>query len=184
MAGPARRSAEADGASAIAAVRIGRIARPHGVRGGLRVALDNPESTTLETAKRVLVEADGEQLEYLIKAASRAGRTAMRLELAGVDTWEAAEALRGAIVCVATANLPPERANEFYDFRAIGCAVRTLDGRSLGTVIEIFGTSANDVLVVRDGASEVLIPVIADVIKQMDFDRHIITVDAIPGLLD
>ncbi len=100
-------------------------------------------------------------------------------------TRETAEALRGAIVLIATADLPPESAGEFYHYRAIGCEVRTTDGSLIGKVTGIFPTGANDVLAVaNDEGPEVLVPVIADVIKQLDFDRRVITIEALPGLLD
>lgn len=165
-------------------VRVGTIARPHGLRGALRVKLDNADSATLQSVARVLLDCHGAQREYRVRTATRAGRNAMRVELEEVATCEAAEALRGATVFVAEAALPPPGEGEFYDFRAIGCEVVTIDGRRLGTVVEIFATGANDVLVVRDGAAEVLIPVIADVVKSLDFAARRIAIDALPGLLD
>ena len=174
----------ADVSTEIPLLRIGRVARPHGLRGALRIALDNPASTALDTVKRVFLENEAAPREYALKSAIHMGRSALRIELEGLDNCDAAENLRDATVMVATADLPPESIGEFYNFRAIGCEVHTLEGRCLGIVAEIFATGANDVLVVRDGSSEVLLPLIADVVKQMDFDRHVITIDAIPGLLD
>lgn len=167
-----------------ALVRVGKVARPHGLRGAVRVALDHPGSDTLEVVARVFLERDGMPREYRVRAAVRAGRAAIRVELEGVTTCTAAEALRDATVLVAEEELPAPRADEFYDFRAIGCEVITMDGRRLGVVAEIFPTGANDVLVVRDGAREVLIPVIADVVKRLDFAARRIAIDPIPGLLD
>jgi 16S rRNA processing protein RimM len=176
--------AGADVSSELSLLRIGRVARPHGLRGALRIALDNAASTTLETVKRVFLESAAPPREYGLKSAIRMGRNALRIELDGLNNCDAAESLRGATVMVATADLPAESSGEFYNFRAIGCEVRTLGGHRLGIVAEIFATGANDVLVVRDGSSEVLVPLIDDVVKQMDFDRHVITIDAIAGLLD
>ncbi len=165
-------------------VRVGKIARPHGLRGAVRVTLDNADSSTLEAVERVLLDHGGTRREYGVRTAARAGRNVMRVELEGVATCEAAEALRGAIIFVAETALPPAGEDEFYDFHALGCEVVTVEGRRLGVVVEIFATGANDVLVVRDGAAEVLIPVIADVVKSLDFAARRITIDAIPGLLD
>ena len=165
-------------------VRVGKISRPHGLRGALRVTLDHADSATLEVVDRVFLEYGGTHHEYAVRTAARAGRNAMRVELAGVATCDAAEALRGATLFVAEEELPPTREDEFYDFRAIGCEVITTEGRRLGTVVEIFATGANDVLVVRDGAAEVLIPIIADVVKSLDFAARRIAIDALPGLLD
>jgi len=166
-------------------IRIGRISRPHGLKGGLRVILDHPESSTLESTHRIFLQSSGgTNCEYSIQAARPLGHRAVWLKLAGIETCEAAEELRSQTVLIEEADLPPASADEFYDYQAIGCEVVTTDGQPLGTVMEIFGTGANDVLVVRSSGREVLVPVIADVIKGMDFDARRITIEAVPGLLD
>jgi 16S rRNA processing protein RimM len=165
-------------------VRIGKIVRPHGLRGAVRVSLDNAASTILDAVERITVDSAGAPREYRIRNLSSAGRGVTRIELEGVTTYEAADALRGAILLVTEEDLPPADEGEFYDFRAIGCEVVTTAGRRLGTVVETFATGANDVLVVRDGAVELLIPVIADVIKNLDFAARRIAIEAVPGLLD
>jgi 16S rRNA processing protein RimM len=165
-------------------VRVGKISRAHGLRGALRVTLDHANSVTLQTVGRVFLECDGGTRAYALRTAARIGRNAIRLELEGVTTCEAAEALRGVTVFVSQEELPAAGVDEFYNFRAIGCDVITTEGHRLGTVAEIFETGANDVLVVRDGATEVLIPVIADVVKSLDFVDRQILIDVLPGLLD
>jgi len=165
-------------------VRVGRIGRPHGLNGSVVASLDQPESTTLKAARQIVLEHDDGWRVYTIRTVQKLGHRGVRLTLDGVETCEAAEGLRGRAVLVAERDLPTPQTNEFYDFRAIGCAVVTTDGRRLGTVAEIFATGANDVMIVREGAREVLIPVIADVVKQLDFTARQITIEALPGLLD
>jgi len=165
-------------------LRVGLVARPHGLRGALRINLDNLGSESLQVVRRVWLEIDGMRHSYQIHSATPVGRGTMRVQLDSITTIESAEALQGATVLVAQADLPVLRDGEFYDFRAIGCEVVTVTGRRLGVVAEIFPTGANDVFVVRDGASEVLVPDIADIVKSLDFDAHRIVVDEVPGLLD
>ena len=73
---------------------------------------------------------------------------------------------------------------EFYYYEAIGCEVATTDGRRLGVIEEVIATGANDVWVVRDGAVEVLVPVIENVVKSIDLEARRMVVEAVPGLLD
>ena len=81
-------------------------------------------------------------------------------------------------------DLPPKAPGEFYYYEAIGCAVTTTDGRLIGVIEDVFATGANDVWVVRDGATEVLVPVIENVVKSMDLGARRMVVEAVPGLLD
>ncbi|HYB92452.1 MAG TPA: ribosome maturation factor RimM [Candidatus Binataceae bacterium] len=165
-------------------VRIGRISGAHGLKGALRFSPDDPDSTALSRIHRVTLELRGESREYEIASASRSGPTSMRITLSGVNDAAAAEALKGAIVTLSRDDLPPPAAGEFYYFDAIGCDVFTTDGRRIGAIEDVFPTGANDVWVVRDGPREVLVPVIADVVKEMNFAARRVTIEPVPGLLD
>jgi 16S rRNA processing protein RimM len=108
----------------------------------------------------------------------------MRVMLEGVTDANLAEPLKGKNVFADERDLPPPAEGEFYFRDAIGCEVFLTDGRRIGTIEEIIATGANDVFVVRDEGKEVLVPVIADVIKEIDVAARRVVIEAIPGLLD
>jgi len=64
---------------------------------------------------------------------------------------------------------PPEGAH--YRFELVGLRVRTRDGSHLGTVADVFATGSNDVIVVRGGKREILLPYLADVVLTIDRER-------------
>jgi 16S rRNA processing protein RimM len=165
-------------------IRVGQISGTHGLRGGLRVRLDNPDSDALENLRSLNLAVGGANQVYEVAGFQRANRGAARLTLIGVDSIEKAEALRGAEVMVPAEELPEPSDREFYYFQAIGCEVTTTGGQRIGTVEEVFSTGANDVLVVRDAGHEVLVPAIEDVVKSIDLEARTIVVEPIPGLLD
>ena len=165
-------------------VAFGRIAGVHGLQGALRVRADNPESANLDLIKRLFVERDGALVEHRVRSFARAGGGSLKVHLDGIDTIEKAQGLRGKDLYIAGEDLPSPAANEFYYFQVTGLRVDTTDGRSLGRIEEVFFNGANDVWVVRDGASEILIPVIEDVVRRIDLAAGVAIVEAIPGLLD
>ncbi|MHB8382254.1 MAG: ribosome maturation factor RimM [Candidatus Binataceae bacterium] len=165
-------------------IRVGRIAGAHGLSGALRMRPDNPDSQAFDRAARVTLELGAERREYELIGASRVGGGMTRLILRGPSDADQAEALKGAVVMVAAAELPAAALGEFYYYQAVGCEVTLTDGRPLGIVAEVLSTGANDVLVVRDGTKEILVPVIADVVKAMDLEARRIVVEPVPGLLD
>jgi 16S rRNA processing protein RimM len=165
-------------------IGVGRVAGTHGLKGALRVRCDNSDSTVLQSVTRVFVEASSGVREYALAGVARLNRNHLKIALEGVNDVNAAEALRGGSVMVAVADLPQLRPGEFYYFQAIGCEVILTDGRRLGVIEEVFATGANEVWVVRRDGSEVLVPVIEDVVKAMDFQRRRVTIEPIPGLLD
>lgn len=182
-AGTARRSLI--GPTADGFLRVGYIAGSHGLHGALRVRTDDPGSTTLGAVGRMFVEsAAGDRREFKVLGSSALSAGNQRVVLEGIGDADAAEALRGGAVMVAAADLPPLGAGEFYYFQLAGAEVMLTDGRRLGTIEDIMSTGAHDVWVVRDGAREVLVPVISDVVKAMDLAARRVTIEAVPGLLD
>lgn len=110
------------------------------------------------------------------------------LKLQGIDDANAAESLRNADLCIPLDSLAQLPADSYYMHDILGLRVLTLDGIYLGDVEDIITTGSNDVYVVKmpgaPASSQVLIPAIKDVIKQIDLQKHVIHIDPIPGLLD
>lgn len=165
-------------------VRLGYIAGPHGVRGSLKIKLDNSQSGVLDTLARLVLEHNGQLEQYELAAVEHLNRGLRKITLAGIGDAGRAAALRGAIAYAAAAELPAPAPGEFYYFEAIGCEVRLTDGRVVGRIEEIFSNGAHDVWVVRGGGREVLVPVIDDVVRATDWQARCVTIEAVPGLLD
>jgi 16S rRNA processing protein RimM len=172
-------------------IRIGRITGAHGLRGGLRFRPDYPQSESIQTIERIFLadgdtasEAAGNAPEYRIVGISQLGRGTVRLMLDGITDANLAEPLKGKNVFADERDLPPPAGNEFYYRDVVGCEVFLTDGRRIGIIEEIIATGANDVFVVRDADKEVLVPVIADVVKQIDVAACRVVIEAAPGLLD
>jgi 16S rRNA processing protein RimM len=170
--------------AAAGGIRIGIVTGAHGLKGAVRLRPDNPDSTVLAPGMRIMLEGPAGCEEHRIVRIARLGGGALRVELAGIGDIDSSTALKGRVVMIDAADLPAAKPGEFYYFQALGCEVITVDGWPLGSVAEIFHTGANDVMVVRDGAREILVPVIADVIRSIDLAARRITIDPIPGLLD
>jgi 16S rRNA processing protein RimM len=150
----------------------------------VRVLPHNPESSVvLEIPAVILTRADGSTHSRRVLAGRPHKRFAL-LQLEGVATAEDAEALVGCTVSVPRAQLPPPGPAAVYHVDLLGCAVRTTAGEALGTVAELIVTGSNDVCVVRGDGREHLIPLVADVIAEIDTRARTIVVHPLPGLLD
>ncbi len=150
----------------------------------MRVRPDNPDGSAFDHTARIYLDLNGAVAEHKVVEARRINPVALRIVLEGVDDPGAAEKLRGAAVLIAVADLPQTGPNEFYYFQVMGCEVITTEGLRLGVIDEVFSNGANDVWVVRNAKAEVLVPVIADVVKTIDLEARKITVEAVPGLLE
>lgn len=102
----------------------------------------------------------------------------------GIDNRSAAERLRGFEVWVRGQNLPPTGPNEFYYHELEGMEVVTVGGERLGVVAEVMANPGADILVVRDGEREFLIPMVQQFVKSVDRDSRRVCIEPIPGLLE
>jgi 16S rRNA processing protein RimM len=164
-------------------IALGQIVKTHATRGELRLRLFNPASTALAHGARVVLRRGAEQCERSVRAVRRHGQ-ALLVTLEGCESMSAAEALIGYELCVRQADLPPAATGEIYHYELVGMTVVTTAGAEIGTVSEVMSVPSNDVCVVRAGRREHLVPLIADVVKQLDRERRRIVIEPLPGLLE
>ena len=148
---------------------VGEITRPHGVGGALRVlpVTDFPDRL-LRLQEVTLVPPGGRPRSVAVEKAEPAGRFVV-MKLAGVDTPEQAETLRGATIEVPAADAVPLPAGQFYVFEIVGLRARTAAGEVLGEIVDVLRTGSNDVYVVRSsGGTETLLPAVEGVIERID----------------
>jgi len=163
-------------------VVVGRVIRPHGVRGELRVQPDTDFPQRLRTLPQAVLVTAERSTPVRVEAVRPAGE-AVLVKVAGIDSAEAAAAWRGAYLAVPPELAAPLPAGRHYVFDVLGLTVETEDGRVLGTVDEVLRTPAHDVYVVR-GAREVLLPAISSVVLQVDPAGGRMVVRPLPGMLE
>lgn len=168
---------------------VGRVAKAHGIGGELAVDVrtDDPYGRFAPgTALRTRARDKTERRFVVDSMREHGGRLLVRL--GGIASRDAAEALRGSLFIVDTADLPPiEDPDEFYDHQLEGLRVRTLAGREVGTVAEVLHTAAGEILSVRpsDGdGPEILVPFVSAMVTAVSLDAGLIEIDPPDGLLD
>ncbi|MBO6003557.1 MAG: 16S rRNA processing protein RimM [Aeriscardovia sp.] len=157
-------------------VRVGKIVKPHGVRGEVSFFLttDDPEGRLKKGAS--LVDGDGNK--YRVRAARQAG-TQTLLSLSGVDCRQKAEALRGKDL-FAEAGKSDENGIYYKDLP--GLKVELEGGEEVGTVSGVLETPQLLLEVDRSG-SKCLIPWVKEFVKQVDLEGGRIIMSLPDGLL-
>jgi 16S rRNA processing protein RimM len=162
-------------------VIIGKISGVHGVRGWLKVfSYTDPRENIFLYQPWLLGEgkrnADATWTEVKFDEHGKIGK-ALVVKFPGVDDRETAVQLIDRPVAVQRERLPKPASGEYYWVDLLHMEVVSQTGRHLGRVADIRATGANDVLVV-EGVKRCSIPFVMDeVIRQVDLDRAIITVD-------
>src|SRR5712691_4066699 len=149
-------------------VAVGEIVAAHALNGILRFRPYQPPAPSLAPGRTVMLEDATGRRPVRVTSAAPHGRGFVLLGLDGISDRTAAEAIVRARILVPADELPPAAADEFYWHEILGFRVETVGGAALGAIVDVFHTGTNDVWTVHDGTREVLIPVIADVVRVID----------------
>lgn len=164
-----------------AAVILGYVSRPNGLRGAVVIHSDPSMTDVIGDGLEVeLFPRQREPLHTRIRSAAPV-RGGVRVTLEHVHDRNAAEALVGATVRVARAALGLGE-DEFLDSDLVGLDVVASDGRRLGKLVEVIATGANDVYVTRsDDGREILVPAVPHAVLSVDLaaGRVIVAADAL-----
>lgn len=168
---------------------VGRVFRPHGVRGEVKVIPETDDPERLEGIETLFIGSSPEAaepvgVEIVRFQHVRQGITVI-VKLVGVDSREEAVALRDQSVYAREEDLPPLDEGEFFLHELIGLAVFAEDGGAIGTVDDVLSTPAHDTIVVRrDEGQDVLIPLVDEFVADIDLDEERIVIRPIEGLLE
>ena len=165
-------------------VLVGRVARPHGLRGQVVV---NPETDFVEDRFRPGAtfwtrSARGEEQLTVATARVQNGRPVIGFE--GFSSIEDVERLAGLDLRVPEEELQPLEPGTYYHHQLIGCAVETVAGERVGSVVRVDGGAAGSVLEVEGPRGEVLIPLAVEICVEIDVGMKRIRINPPEGLLD
>lgn len=162
---------------------VGEIVAPFGRVGEVKVRLETDFPERFARLPQVCLRWPNGEARLIAVEGARLHKGQILLKLRGVADIDAAETLRNALVQVRAEDAVRLPANEFYIHDLKGCEVVTETGRVLGTLTSVLHNSANDVYVIGSGKNEILLPVIRQVVREVDLTQRRIVVTPTPGLL-
>ena len=157
-------------------IEIGGVARAHGIRGEVVIVTHDPDSATLGEVTTIYV---GGVPRKIVRA--RDTQRGWLVELEGIATRTEAEGLRGQVVEVDRDALELGE-DDILLADLVGCAVRRVDGAAWGEIVAVDAGDYQDLLVIRDGDVERLLPLVDAFVKQIDVGARVVTVDPPPDL--
>lgn len=155
--------------------RIGVIVRPHGVHGAVKVEPLTDSSKRFRGLQDAFLEMHGEMRPVQLCVSSVAP-DAVILTVAGTETPEAANALRGAYLCVDRAHRVRLPKDTYFVTDLIGCETFDTDGNAFGKLTNVYETGANDVYEIANG--KLMVPALKRVLAKVDTDSGRIVFDA------
>ncbi|SEU45097.1 16S rRNA processing protein RimM [Nonomuraea wenchangensis] len=162
---------------------VGRIGRPHGVRGEVTVEVrtDEPERRFAVGAS---IATDPAGSGPLVVAGRRWHKGILLVMFEGVTDRDVAEDLRGTMLVIDSAEVEPTGdPDEFHDHQLIGLAVETVAGEPVGEVEDVLHHGQDLLVVRREGQDEALIPFVKALVPEVDLAGGRLVVDPPEGLL-
>ena len=170
-------------------VVVGRIGRPHGVRGlvTVEVRTDDPD---LRFVPGAVLVTDPPERGPLTVVDKRWHSGTLLLQLAGpggavYGNREDVDTLRNTRLLVPVSDLPElDDPDSYYDHELVGLAARLLDGSTLGEVTAVRHEGAELLVVRRTDGREVLVPFVQAIVPTVDVAAGHLVVDPPEGLLE
>ncbi|MET3960525.1 16S rRNA processing protein RimM [Marmoricola sp. OAE513] len=171
-----------------ATIVVGRIGKPHGIKGEVSVEprTDEPDrrfatGAVLKTDSRRPGAAGP---AHLTVAGTRWHSGRLLVRFTEIADRNAAEEARGTLLVIPLdPDERPEDPEEFYDHQLVGLTVVTTEGREIGEVREIVHGTAQDLLVIDADGRDVLVPFVSELVPEVDVTGGRIVVADRPGLL-
>jgi 16S rRNA processing protein RimM len=159
---------------------VGFLRRPHGLGGEIIMDLHTDFPERLKRGRKLLVSE--EHTPFTIQSV-REHQRGVLIKFNDVDSPEDAGKLRNQWVYVKSSDVPPLPEGQIYQHELFGFKVVDENDTTLGELVEIIETGANDVYIVRNGSGrELLLPAIPSVILDRDVVRRVLRVHLLEGL--
>lgn len=174
-----RSSTEVEGGERIL---VGRVRRPHGVKGAVMVESLTDRPQRFAVGSRLLAGAgSGERLTV---ESSQPHRGALLVRFEGVADRDAAEALRGTELAVLEREVPEPPEDTWYHFQLVGCRCRDAAAGDLGEVVDVVDDGGGQILLVDDGERRLPVPFVKAFVRRIDVAAREIEVELPPGLVE
>lgn len=164
-------------------LEIGQIVNTFGVKGMVKVVPFTDDVDRFEKLNKVFLEKNNKTVEKEIEE-TKYHKNMILVKFKNVDTIEEAEKYVNAYLKVDRENAIELEEDEYFIADLLGSDVYTDENMLLGKLEDIYNTGSNDIYVVKDeSGKQILLPAIADVIKNIDVQNQKIIVHLLDGLL-
>lgn len=174
-------------------LRIGKIVKPQGIKGEVKVLVTTSDINRFKSLKNVYLHIDEEASDEIILNNTNIKEVVevkflkdfVILKLKNVDSVEEAEKIRNMSLYVNREDSYKLKQNEYFLADLNGLNVKNIDNNEIiGKVTDILETKTQSILVIKNESKEVLIPLVDEFIKNIDLDNKLIQVKLLEGMIE
>jgi 16S rRNA processing protein RimM len=162
---------------------LGHITKTSGIKGEVVFYLDVDDPSHYRKLDSLFIELNGQLIPFFIESLQLRKNAAV-VKLEGIDSAERAADLVKAQLWLPLSLLPPLKGTKFYFHEVIGFAVIDNVKGNIGTVEKVLDFPQQEILQVKNGEKEILVPVLKHIVKKVDRSAKVIEIEAPEGLID
>jgi 16S rRNA processing protein RimM len=162
---------------------LGTIAKAHGMRGEVKIFPYSGQPENIKAYKELVLVNDRGTVSHPLTVLSCKIQGKMAItRFDSISSRDEAESVEGLKVLVARKFLPKLDKDEFYWYQYVGKTVTDIKQHDIGKIESIFSNGMQDIMVIRAGGKEILVPILKDTVVGESAEK--ITIDPPPGLLE
>jgi 16S rRNA processing protein RimM len=164
--------------------RIGRLGKPWGHKGELTVHLEECDLEDLVHEGALFVDIEGQKVPFFYSSLRDQGRAGVLVKFDDFADPQSAGILVGRDIYAPPGHLADGSDESWDPEEFVGIVVSDEEHGELGEVTGIEGSDKNPVLVIQLGEQEVMVPLVEDMIVELDVEERTMLVRTPPGLID
>jgi len=182
--GMSSRSSKKTSSRGAETVEVGRIGKPHGIRGEVTVESFSDAPERFAPGAELQATPPGGRPRRLTVESVRPHRGALLVRFAEAAGRDAAEELRGALLEVPREAVPEAPEGTWYHFQLVGSRCHDLRAGDLGEVVEVAEDGGGVLLVIESGERRLLVPFVREMVREVDPEAGRIELDLPEGLIE
>lgn len=165
-------------------VVVGRVRKPHGVRGEVAVEAHSDVSGRFEPGSRLVAKTRASGSRPVVVASIRRHGDVHLVRFEECEDRETAELFRSAVLEVARSEVPPPPRGAYYYYELVGCRCVDREGGDLGRVVDLVEDGGGLLLELASPEGSLLIPFVAAYLTSVDVEGGLIELDLPEGLVE
>ena len=165
-------------------IQLGQVVKPHGLWGEVKIILFNPSSRTLQPHLSARLEYEGGKKRNVRIRSVRYTLKFATVQFEEFETINDVKPIIGYMLSVERSMFPAVSDSDYYIADLIGYLMIDESGKYIGIVKDILTFPANEMLVADVQEKEIMIPMVDEFIRLIDFEKHRVTVKLIDGFLE
>lgn len=163
---------------------LGYIVKSHGTKGQVVFHLDVDYPEDYEEMESVFIEIKGALVPYFIEDINIQKQSRAIIQLEEIDTMEKAQALVGSALYLPLDTLEELEEGQFYYHEIKGFKVIDQNHGPLGLIRDVYSVASQNLIALDYNGTEVLIPIVDNIVLKADRENNILLVNLPEGLLD